>query len=1126
MAGKIKYICPDNHISCDINLGECPVCHKKMIPEMSKDWMEILVEKKELWHEKAMEEFPAVISFEYWRLREQIAQKHPYGAVFMIKDLMETVLKYYVLVSYAWGKNADVSEFKQGVLPLITTPNLSLGSWMDLGRKIIAFSKTENPFSLPTELYACLSCILKFYDKNNFVNWRNENIGHGALSDIDNLMFQQDIEKKTKQFFELFCKLESSVPKVALSSESRVLQGYKNARNLENESSLYILFLERDEKISIDPFISIIDGGVFFFDNQKKEKWSQLQCYPSGVRLTRSIELFSELSKMLKTKHIDPNMVINDEYRSIEEDRTLNLMGFTSEYTEPSYLLEWFQDKVNEYSKGIFVLEMSRGMGKSTFAERVNLLRDKPLIIAENLDVRTYHVSRSQLMGNSDFESTIETQWMTDYYGKVRVAAPRIRDFEKDTHTAGEMLSAFLSDYLSYTRKKRNKSSIALFLDGLDEITDEKIWEYIPDPDALEDGIYVFLSYRQNDKENPLTLNTAEHLKNIQATDKLSVTPDSNQNIQFLRKYIDDNLSPDNRTYCDQLLSAAGNKILYLSIVCRLAASGYPISELTEETAIITCYFDEIRKQYGEKEYHRFCELGALFCTYGVEESLSINDIAFILYDGQVTYDLLGKLSDLMPFLNVQRGTVIEGTAYKGENRYRLANSLLGDQLKKIISDWKTIVAAIKEIAINNAADADFSEEDKYVKFSEDELVAFDRGVDVVNKKILGFQGEGAIDEGSFCFITNNPSKAIKTRDINKRTDKYTKKEAQIEYISKETTLLLLVHVSDYIGDTKLDEDIHAVLLDNLDGIIVFLDNMSYSKRMLVIESVRKAGASIAHLIERRHECELYLDKYYHITELVFKQLIKTERFQEAVNYYIHVLEYLSQNILQDKLTAEGYTNSVLLNLGDMYRQNGQHQDAYNMYMAAYRNLYALNGSFIKARASEGIAYSSLKLGNLNAASIYIEHYVWEEYLDKHKSDMDLIFYSRCLITRASIIDALAGREASGPWYDLAFNIITNLFRENSLEDYELLIDLYFFCGDSYSTLIQNGHTYNDWAAIYYDQIVYMYGKCEQRGEFVNLHKYVLALEKLIKAKKRMGIENNESLEDKLSELQKRLVVI
>ena len=88
------------------------------------------------------------------------------------------------------------------------------------------------------------------------------------------------------------------------------------------------------------------------------------------------------------------------------------------------------------------------------------------------------------------------------------------------------------------------------------------------------------------------------------------------------------------------------------------------------------------------------------------------------------------------------------------------------------------------------------------------------------------------------------------------------------------------------------------------------------------------------------------------------------------------------------------------------------------------------------------------------------------------------------------------------------------------------MIDLYFFCGDSYSTLIQNGHTYNDWAAIYYDQIVYMYGKCEQRGEFVNLHKYVLALEKLIKTKKRMGIENNESLEDKLSELQKRLVVI
>ena len=479
MAEKIKYICPDNHISCDINLGECPVCHKKMILETSKDWMEILVERKELWHKKAMEEFPAVISYEYWKFREQIAQKHPYGAVFMIKDLMETVLKYYVLVSYAWGRNTNISEFAKEVLPLITTPNLSLGSWMELGRKIIAFSNTNDSFSLPTELSTCLNCIVKFYNKNNFVNWRNENIGHGALSDIDSLTFQQDIEKKTEQFFELFCIMESSVSRVALSSETRILRGYKNARNLENESDLYILFLEKGEKDSVDPFISIIDGGVFFFDNQKKEKWSQLQCYPSGIRLTRSIELFSELSKTLKAKHIDPNLVINDEYRSIEEDRTLNLMGFTSEYTEPGYLLEWFQDNVNKYSKGIFALEMSRGMGKSTFAERVNLLRDKPLIIAEHLDVRTYHVSRSQMMGCSDFETTIETQWMTDYYGKVRVAAPRIIDFEKETHSAGEMFSAFLSDYLSYTRKKRNKSSIAIFLDGLDEITDERIWEYI-----------------------------------------------------------------------------------------------------------------------------------------------------------------------------------------------------------------------------------------------------------------------------------------------------------------------------------------------------------------------------------------------------------------------------------------------------------------------------------------------------------------------------------------------------------------------------------------------------------------------------------------------------------------------
>ena len=864
MVGSSKYICPDRHITCDINLGECPVCHKKMILDMPRDWMDNLIDGSDLWSEKVMTDFPAIISYEYWRFREQIIKKRPYGAVFMIKDLMETVLKFFVLSAFAWAKAEDVPDCNTSILPLITSPNLSLGNWMELGRRILLFSRTNNSFSLPQELYSSLEHIVKFYNTNNFVNWRNEIIGHGALSDIDDLAFQQDIEKKVKQFYLLFGKIESATSMIALSSEKRLLKGYLNARNLEDEQHLFIRFEDSKKTIDIDPFIVIIEGGLFFFDNQKSRKYSQLQCYPTGERLTRSIAYFNELSRALKENRINPDHTINEEYRSIEEDTALNLIGITSEYTEPNYITEWFKDKVSTYSKGIFALEMSRGMGKSTFAERVNSLRNNPIIISDDLDVRTYHISRAQLMGTADFETAIETQWMADYNGRIRVAAPRVKDFERNTRTKQEMFSAFLSDYLSYTKKTRNKNRIAVFIDGLDEITDDHIWDYFPNENELEDGIFVFLAFRLNEKSNPLSMNIVSHIKKLQLTDKVTISPDSPENIKFLTRYVDAKLPSNTNNYCNKLLSAANKRILYLSIVCRLAASGYPISELVDESTVILSYFQEIKKQYGEKEYFRFCELSVLFCTYGIGESLSINDIAFILYDGRITYDLLGKLSDLMPFLNVQRGTIIEGAAYKGENRYRLANPVLGNNLKRIIPRWQSIVANIKEIAIQNAADAVFSGREKYSRFSADELVVFDRIMNSSNddKERPTFKKRGAIG----LLMSDNPDQADMVFEDGEEISFENENGIQLEYLSRETTLLLLVHLSDTIEDKEKDGYIWRLILGNLNAILQFLENMSYSRRMLDIELVRKASVGIADLLEANNACEAFLEQYFHMT--------------------------------------------------------------------------------------------------------------------------------------------------------------------------------------------------------------------------------------------------------------------
>ena len=74
-----------------------------------------------------------------------------------------------------------------------------------------------------------------------------------------------------------------------------------------------------------------------------------------------------------------------------------------------------------------------------------------------------------------------------------------------------------------------------MILDGLDEISEESLWNFIPVKEMLGEGIYFLLTSR-NPQTEKLTREIDAHLNQLQVTDRLVVERDGADNICFLKE--------------------------------------------------------------------------------------------------------------------------------------------------------------------------------------------------------------------------------------------------------------------------------------------------------------------------------------------------------------------------------------------------------------------------------------------------------------------------------------------------------------------------------------------------------------------------------------------------------------
>lgn len=657
----------------------------------SHPWLKELALDETKWFTPAFSKFPSVIAHEYHRMLEMCHSEEPFGLLLQTKDLLECVLKYQVLCICAWAKEMKVPSFEEKVAIEITSESLSLGAWKNFAGKIRGFFN-KSDFELPEPMKNGLETLLSFYEDYGIVTWRNEKIGHGALGYTEDDDFRSDICQKLQDINTLFQKIFIDLKKQVICLEGKALFGYHNARDLEPKEGQLSIDCT-GTVFCVEPYMILRNGNIFFFDNQKRSVTSQMQCYPNGRRINESNEYFRNLRRLLDKKGIDGKTGIDSEYMTNLEEEYLQHLTLEDHFVEPTFITDWLKRCLSQHDKGVFLLKMCRGTGKSTYAEKLNGLNNKPLVLVDDLEVRTFHIQRSQELSVTEFERCIENRWAQCFDSKRDWEnPPRMMGYRlEDKLTPQQALAKFLEKTCGFYQRRYDREKILFVIDGLDEINNNEIWSYLPTSDILAEGVYVLLMSRDPEQEE-LPQVFHEKLDTLVIDDELTILASAEANVTFLRSYIKENqLVGIKKADIQRLFELADYRVLYLGMLCKLLRDGVSIEQFSDANNIVQRYLDVLMNSYGGKFAVLVQEILVFLSTWGVCEPLSLREIACVLGDGQITLELVGIMNDLMPLLKVQRGYNFRELLV-GKNRFCVRNDDLAESLRKNISNVKEIV--------------------------------------------------------------------------------------------------------------------------------------------------------------------------------------------------------------------------------------------------------------------------------------------------------------------------------------------------------------------------------------------------------------------------------------------------
>lgn len=596
--------------------------------QTEKDFCQGLA-NSEMWQEQVLSQWPAPIAHEYYQLRNILHEGQFVTGLLQLKDVVEVIVKFTTHTMYQWiraysPENEKIKEVEQ---KLFEKP-LSLGSWLELIRilsQLIITDDNANKYlgkqiatwfytpansegnrknrHVATEVYMFLS---------DMVVWRNDEIGHGALS-LDTKELWEDFDIKLSTLHQLLSKDDPWLNVVLYGidkedpNNSITLLGYDSIRARHqglkkqisrqhrlNELELFIGYINtRDEYIrfSLSPYVQshlCKDCGlqdIFMFDSLKGKTFHHLD-YLTGHRTTLELHESFRLKQALdqaKFKLIDKgdsnlnNPAVNKEVVELLQSKSLE-----SDYLQPLYLHKELNAFIESNNKGVFWLQAPAHIGKSLFVHNLANKKKKEYL-SKNIIVVKFHIRREFRYFYHHFIESIAAQLKESF--NITSGTEELPKINLNEGSAA--LVNWINQWWKISQKQYTHC-LFIAIDGLDEIgipdntgsnTKVSILDILPtdsDLQLLEDDIYFFLTSRPL-KECPKWMqNQLESTLNY--THNLQLTLQSPDYLNLLRQYFDRNLKQYlisiNDVQKDELfeilLEKSEYRFLYFSLLANL----------------------------------------------------------------------------------------------------------------------------------------------------------------------------------------------------------------------------------------------------------------------------------------------------------------------------------------------------------------------------------------------------------------------------------------------------------------------------------------------------------------------------------------------------------------------------
>ena len=631
----------------------------------SSPWFQRLYEDESLWHKPAFEQAPAIIAHEYWRIHDLLRQEKPYGAFMQIKDTFEVLLKFPMLIaaSILAGQQTR-SEADTELLSSLFQQKLALGHWETIARQVCK----RQPAAVPATILKLLHDVTK---KCSIVNWRNDKIGHGALAFDADEQFQEDLADKLtvlRDHFQRCVGLYAQCTCYLLrNGQQQLLCGKAAAQQLcpSNEDALVLRIGTADYPLS--PFLLLHNQGIYFFDHyQIKPQNAAVLNYVTGhkavVNHPEVTRLYDILSKTQIFTQFTAERTEQDQVFLTQEARTLEQIARIDDFQRPEYLIEWLRhDILSTHSKGIFLLQMERGAGKSTFVRGVDP-RSIGKIKLRDMTVKAYYLNDAYFGKAGIFISEMDLLLRMGADGK-----PEIRGELPALSAASENKARDFAGMLNFYRNAyqavRQQNKLLLVIDGLDEIPTtetDSIFDFLPADTDLDEGVYVLLTCRTDQELDRLPF-IANRLKALSLTaPPLCISRQDQRYQNVLRAYIREKLNRTDQNRLNQheinaMLVQTDHRFLYLKMVKEiLKINPEPdIIRASDKTGLFATFLNELKSLYEEKFFEGVLQILIILAT--ALEPLTLGEIAYLTGEAAPSFRLLAYLTDLRGFLRIER---------------------------------------------------------------------------------------------------------------------------------------------------------------------------------------------------------------------------------------------------------------------------------------------------------------------------------------------------------------------------------------------------------------------------------------------------------------------------------------